>query len=155
MLGQAAVTVDGNDLLTGAELLDAPLAEGAAETRLLLVPDTDAITGVKVGDLGTGLFDDSHDLVAGDQRIPRVTPIIIDELDVTPREATMRDPYQDVTAAESPLIQKGLRRAAFLSYRVCSDLHDSLGFHGPLCTGFCHMHCHSSVRTKRKSADSP
>ena len=106
------------------------VAEGAVETRLLLVPDTDAIAGVQVGDLGTGLFDDSNDFVAGDQRIPRVTPIIIDELDVAPREATMRDPHQDVTAAERPLIQEGLRRAAFLSDRVCSDLHDSLGFHG-------------------------
>jgi hypothetical protein len=39
----------------------------------------------------------------------------------------MGDPHQDVTAAESPLIQEGLRRAAPLSDRVCSDLHDSLG----------------------------
>jgi len=135
VFGQAAVTVDGDDLLTGAELLGAPLAEGAVETRLLLVPDTDAIAGVQVGDLGAGLFDDSNDLVAGDQRIPRVTPIIIDELDVAPREATMRDPYQDVMAAESPVIQEGLRRAAFLSDRVCADLHDSLDFHCPWCAG--------------------
>ena len=118
MFGQAAVTVDGNDLLTGAELLGALLAEGAVETRLQLVPDTDAIAGVQVGDLGTGLFDDSNDLVAGDQRIPRVTPIIIDVLDVAPREAAMRDPHQDVTAAERPLIEEGLRRAAFLFDRV-------------------------------------
>jgi hypothetical protein len=41
VFGQAAVTVDGNDLLTGAELLGALLAERAVETRLLLVPDTD------------------------------------------------------------------------------------------------------------------
>jgi hypothetical protein len=104
VFGQPAVTVNGNDLLTGAELLGALLADGAIETRLLLVPDTDAIAGLQVGDLGTGLFDDSHDLVARDQWILRVTPIIIDELDVAPREATMRDPHQDVTGAESPLI---------------------------------------------------
>lgn len=107
MLGQAAVTVYRNDLLTGAELLDAPLAEGAVETRLLLVPDTDPITGVQVGDLGTGLFDDSNDLVAGDQRIPRVAPIIIDELDVAPREATMRDPYQTSRAPRVLSYRKG------------------------------------------------
>jgi hypothetical protein len=127
VVGQAAVPVDGNDLLTGAELLGAPLAEGAVETRLLLISDTDAIAGVQVGDLGTGLFDDSNDFVAGDQRIPRVAPIIIDEPDVAPCEATMRDPHQDVTAADSPLIQEGLRRPAFLADRVCSDLHDYSG----------------------------
>ncbi len=139
VLGQAAVTVDGNDLLTGAELLGPPPAEGAVETRLLLVTDTDAIAAVQVGDLGTGFFDYSNDLVAGDQRIPRVTPIIIDELDVAPREAAMRDPHQDVTAANRPLIQKRLRRAAFLSDRICSDLHDSLGFHCQRCAGgSCH-----------------
>ena len=126
VFGQAAVTVDGNDLLTGAELLGALPAEGAVETRLQLVPDTDTIAGVQVGDIGTGLFDDSNDLVSGDQRIPRVTPIIIDVLDVASREAAMRDPHEDVTAAEGPLVEEGLRRAAFFFDRVCSDLHGRL-----------------------------
>ena len=112
MFGQAAVTVDGDDLLAGAELLEALPAERTFETRLLLVPDTDTITGVQVGDFRAGLFDDSNDFMAGDQRIPRVTPVIVDVLDVASREAAMRDPHQDVTAAERPLIEEGLRRAA-------------------------------------------
>jgi hypothetical protein len=115
------------DFLAGAELLEALSAERTFETRLLLVPDTDTITGVQVADFGAGLFDDSNDLVAWDQRIACVTPVIIDVLDVASREAAMRDPHQDVTAAERPLIEEGLRRAALLSDCVRSDLHDQAG----------------------------
>jgi hypothetical protein len=92
VFGQAAVAVDGDDLLAGAELLDALCAEGTFETRLLLVTDTDTITRVQVGNLGTGLFDDANDFMARNQRKPRITPSIVDELDVAPRQATMRDP---------------------------------------------------------------
>jgi hypothetical protein len=49
VFGQAAVAVDGDDLLLGAELLDALCAEGACEARLLiaLVSLTrDEVTGV-------------------------------------------------------------------------------------------------------------
>ena len=122
MFGQAAVTVYRNDLLAGAELLEALSAERTFETRLLLVTDTDTITGVQVGDFRASLFDDSNDLMAGDQRIPRVTPVIVDVLDVASGEAAMRDPHQDVTAAERPLIEEGLRRAALLSDCVRSDV---------------------------------
>jgi hypothetical protein len=65
----------------------------------------------------------------------------------------MRDPHQDVTAAESPLIQKGLRRATFLSDCICSDLHDLLGVHGQWCAGNSAT-CVGTLpeHTKRKSA---
>jgi hypothetical protein len=66
VFGQAAVTVYRNDFLTGAELLEALSAERTFETRLLLVTDTDTITGMQVGDFGASLFDDSNDFMAGD-----------------------------------------------------------------------------------------
>ena len=37
----------------------------------------------------------------------------------------MRDPHQDLTAAERPLIQKGLCRAADLVDRIRLDAHDA------------------------------
>ena len=123
MFGQPAVAVDGDDLLPGAELLCALLAEGTTETSLLLVSDTHTIAPLQVGDLGTKLFDDSNDLMARDQGKPRVAPFIIHELDVAPRDATMRDPHQDVMAADRPLIREGLRTSAFLLDRMGSDLH--------------------------------
>ena len=56
---QTAVAVYGDDLLPGTQLLSALLAEGAFETRLLLVTDTDTITRLKVGDVRACLFDDA------------------------------------------------------------------------------------------------
>ena len=56
----------------------------------------------------TGHFDDSDDLVARNQRKPRVAPIIVDVLDVASRDAAVRDPHQDVPAAERSLITEGL-----------------------------------------------
>jgi len=123
VLGQAAVAVDRNDLLAGTELLEALSAESAVEARLLLVSDTDTITAMQVRDGGAGLFDDADDFVAGDQRIPCVTPVVVDVLDVASREAAVRDPDQDVTVAERPFIEEGLCPAAWLRDRVRSDLH--------------------------------
>lgn len=122
MFGQAAVPVDGDDLLARTELFDALFAERAFETSLLLVTDAHPIAPLELGDVGTGLFDDSDDLMARDQGKPRVAPIIVDELDVAPRDTTVRDPHQDVTAAECPLIREALRLSAFLSDRVGTDL---------------------------------
>jgi hypothetical protein len=82
VFGQAAVAVDSDDLPVGAELLNALPAEGTFATRVLLVTDADTITRVQVGDLSTGFFDDSNDFMAEDQRERRITPSIIDELDV-------------------------------------------------------------------------
>ncbi len=97
---QAAVAVDGDDFLPNAQLLSAPPAEGTFETRLLLVPDTDTITRMQVGDVGACRFDDANDFVARDQWEPSITPGIVDELDVAPRQASMRDPHENVCAAE-------------------------------------------------------
>jgi hypothetical protein len=68
------------------------------------VTDTHTIAPLQVGDLGTKRFDDSNDLMARDQGKPRVAPFIVHELDVAPRDATVRDPHQDVMAADRPLV---------------------------------------------------
>src|SRR5262245_52460921 len=124
VFGPAAVPVDGDDLLTRTELFDAWFAERAFETSLLLVTDAHPIASLELGDVGTGLFDDSDDLMARNQGKPRVAPIIVDVLDVAPRDAAVRDPHQDVVAAECPLIREALRLSAFLSDRVGTDLSD-------------------------------
>jgi hypothetical protein len=93
----------------------------------LLVTDTHPIAPPQVGDLGADVFDDSNDLMAGDQRKPRVTPIIVHELDVAPRNAAVRDPHQGVTAAERPLIKEGLHRSTLLSDRIGLDPYHHSG----------------------------
>ena len=95
---QTTIAVDGDDFLPRAQLLYAACAECTVETRLLLVADTDPITRTEIGNLRACFLDDTGDLMAGDKRIASITPRIVDVLDVTPRQASMRDLHQNVTA---------------------------------------------------------
>ena len=123
VIGETAIPVDGDDLLAGAQLLRAQSAVGALEARLLLVADAHAIPVPQVGHVRTRLFDDADDLVARDQGEPRVAPVIVDELDVAPGHAAVRDPHQDLTSAEVPLIEEGFRSAASALDGMSSDSH--------------------------------
>src|SRR5688572_17020021 len=80
VVGQPAVAIDADDLLRRAELLEAVPAGIARETRGLLIADADPIAGPQADDARAGLFDHADDLVAGDDRVSRVTPIVVDAL---------------------------------------------------------------------------
>jgi hypothetical protein len=123
MLAESPMSVDTDNGLIRAELLDALAAKGALEARSELEPNADSVTACQTGDGATSLLDIPDHLVTRDEWKLRVAPIIVDELNVPSGETAVGNSHQDIVRPEVFVIDEGLRVFASLLNRVGSDFH--------------------------------